>query len=656
MAIITGTTGNDTLSGTNSADLISGLAGNDSLYGGGGSDTLDGGLGADRLDGGSSSDTASYALSTAAVQVDLSTGSGTGGDAQGDTLVSIENLAGSGFDDILIGNGGNNRLTGGAGNDALYGGAGTDVLDGGDGNDTLVGGTGSDNLIGGAGTDTADYSAATQGVSVSLTTGRGTAGEANGDTLSGVENLTGSAFADTLVGDAGANVLNGGAGNDSLSGESGDDTLIGGAGADTLSGGEDLDIVDYSGSNAAVNVNLQSMSATGGHATGDVLSGVDGVVGSAFDDTLVGFDQFGTSGDVFTNVIRGGGGNDSIDGRAGNDSLYGDDGNDTILGGAGNDTLSGGDGNDSLVGGAGADLVDGGDGNDTLVAGDGDTVLGGDGDDLISVSGLASISGGAGSDTILGSVGSSIDGSEDGDEIDVLDLTGMGPLSISYEPGNPENGVVTFYNGLGQITGTMSFSNIETVVPCFTPGTRIACEGGERLVESLRPGDRVMTRDNGLQVLRWAGCKRLTRDELVADPRLQPVQIGAGALGDGLPLRDMRVSRQHRMLVTGARAELFFGSDEVLVRAEHLVGQPGIVNVVETEVTYVHLLFDRHEVVLSDGAWSESFQPGDRTLAGMDDDARDELFRLFPDIAAGADYPSARLTLKRFEAQVLLAA
>ncbi len=199
--------------------------------------------------------------------------------------------------------------------------------------------------------------------------------------------------------------------------------------------------------------------------------------------------------------------------------------------------------------------------------------------------------------------------------MDVLDLTGLGPLTISYDSGNPENGVVTFYNGLGQVTGTMAFQNIETVVPCFTPGTMIACDGGERPVEDLRPGDRVVTRDHGVQVLRWVGRKVLPRGDLAADPRLQPVLIRAGALGPGLPARDMRVSRQHRMLLTGARADLLFGTDEVLVRAEHLTHLPGIALAAETQVTYLHLLFDRHEVVLSDGTWSESFQPGDRTLA-----------------------------------------
>src|SRR5690606_9356593 len=124
--------------------------------------------------------------------------------------------------------------------------------------------------------------------------------------------------------------------------------------------------LDYSTSNAAVNVNLQDMTATGGHATGDVLSGVDGIIGSAFDDTLIGFDQVGLSGDIYTNLFYGGAGNDHMDGRAGNDSLYGGTGNDTILAGAGDDTAEGGEGNDSIDGGDGHDLLSGDGGDDRI--------------------------------------------------------------------------------------------------------------------------------------------------------------------------------------------------------------------------------------------------------------------------------------------------
>ena len=121
----------------------------------------------------------------------------------------------------------------------------------------------------------------------------------------------------------------------------------------------------------------------------------------------------------------------------------------------------------------------------------------------------------------------------------------------------------------------------------------------------------------------------------------------------------MMVSRQHRMLFVGARAELLFGSDEVLVRAAHLVGLPGIEVADVDEVTYLHILFDCHEVVMADGAWSESFQPGDRTLGGIEAEQRAELLKIFPQLASSANiaqFESARTTLKAFEAKVLLAA
>ena len=192
-------------------------------------------------------------------------------------------------------------------------------------------------------------------MTLSLLSGSGSAGDATGDSYSSIENVSGSAYNDQLTGNTAANYLSGGDGRDMLDGGEGDDTLHGGSGADTLNGGEDLDVADYSGSNAAININLQAMTVTGGHGTGDVLSGIDGVMGTGFDDTIIGFDQYGLSGDVYTNVLWGGGGNDYIDARSGNDSVYGGDGNDTILAGAGDDTATGDAGNDSLDGGTGND-------------------------------------------------------------------------------------------------------------------------------------------------------------------------------------------------------------------------------------------------------------------------------------------------------------
>jgi VCBS repeat-containing protein len=195
-------TGSGPITGTGNgaANVITGNSGDNVLAGLGG---------ADKLVGGDGTDTASYAASTLGVNVSLATGLGSGGDAAGDTLATIENLTGSNADDILEGDAGNNLLTGGA-----------------------------NGLAG----DTATYVNATSGVTVSLAVAvaQNTLG-AGLDTLSGIENLTGSGFDDTLTGSNGANRLSGLAGNDSLDGGIGADTLIGGSGNDTLTGGADGD-------------------------------------------------------------------------------------------------------------------------------------------------------------------------------------------------------------------------------------------------------------------------------------------------------------------------------------------------------------------------------------------------------------------------------
>jgi Ca2+-binding RTX toxin-like protein len=308
----------DSLTGDAGVNRLSGGSGNDTLTGLAGDDILIGGAGADSVAGGGGVDTADYAGSSAAVSINLNaiTGTGLGGDAQGDTLVSIENLIGSPFNDTLIGR------------DFV-----ANTLTGGDGNDVLSGGTGgADVMSGGNGIDTLDYSLSPNGVDVRLFSGAAAGGSANGDTYSGIENIIGAATkTDTIAGDAGANQIWGGGGNetitgregsDTLHGEAGNDTLLGGAdsdvliggiGADTLGGGSQDDLVDYSASDAGVTVNLQTGSGTGGHAQGDVLVSIEDVIGSAFDDVIVG------KNNVWDNVFDGRGGNDTYTGGLGND-------------------------------------------------------------------------------------------------------------------------------------------------------------------------------------------------------------------------------------------------------------------------------------------------------------------------------------------------
>jgi Ca2+-binding RTX toxin-like protein len=217
----------NTLTG-NAADntLVGGHYGN-TLSGGDGNDSLIGGVGNDILDGGAGVDTASYVNAYQSVTVNLALTTAQNTVHTGtDTLLNIENLSGSWYNDTLSGNAGDNTLYGLSGNDTLSGGAGNDTLDGGAGNDTLDGG---------AGTDTASYASASAGVLVNLAlTAAQNTHNAGTDTLLNIESLRGSAYSDTLLSNTGANTLFGGAGNDLLAGGLGNDTLTGGIGQDTF--------------------------------------------------------------------------------------------------------------------------------------------------------------------------------------------------------------------------------------------------------------------------------------------------------------------------------------------------------------------------------------------------------------------------------------
>jgi Ca2+-binding RTX toxin-like protein len=340
---VTGAAGNDTLI---SIERVIGSGSGDTIIGSAGDDIIDGGAGADNIDGGVGSDTVSYASATSAKSVNL----GTGVNTDNDIFTSIENITGtnSSSGDILTGNGDDNIIEGGLGNDSLDGGAN------------------------GAGGDTASYAGATAAVTVSLASGAST-GAAGIDTLTNFENLLGSDYDDILTGDGNANILNGGIGNDLLAGGNGADTLVGGQGTDTVS---------YEAAAVGVTVTING-NGTAGEATGDVLSGIENLVGSAHDDML--------TGDGGANLIIGGAGNDTLNGMGGIDTisyataagavtadLSSISSQNTV--GAGIDTLSNfeniigsafsdnltGDGNANIIeGGAGADTLSGALGNDT---------------------------------------------------------------------------------------------------------------------------------------------------------------------------------------------------------------------------------------------------------------------------------------------------
>jgi Ca2+-binding RTX toxin-like protein len=290
--------------GTLNAELVGGTAGADTYDMLGGNDTIQGSAGADSILGGDDVDLVDYSASTSAVSVDLSSGLGTGGDADGDTYVGIENVTGSAQNDTLIGDGLDN------------------VLDGGNGDDLFVGGDGNDAFYGGEGTDTVDYT--DLGASVLIDLNYGFGGEGDEDSYASIENAIGSGFDDFLFGNGGANHLQGGAGNDTLAGEgTGEQT-----GGDTLDGGLGNDRALYTLSGSGITINLSTGAASGGQAEGDVLTSIEEIEGSNYADHLTG-----------------------------------DTGNNQFAGNSGNDTLIGGAGNDTIVGGFGDDLIDGGTGN-----------------------------------------------------------------------------------------------------------------------------------------------------------------------------------------------------------------------------------------------------------------------------------------------------
>lgn len=197
-----------------------------------------------------------------------------------------------------------------------------------------------------------------------------------------------------------------------------------------------------------------------------------------------------------------------------------------------------------------------------------------------------------------------------------------------HDPVKPESKAVRWPGDPGTVTGSLTSKHIETIVPCFTPGTTIATPRGECPVEELRVGDRVVTRDNGIREIRWIGRRSLSYAELQARPHLRPVLIEKGALGNGLPERDMLVSPNHRMLVASDHTALFFEEREILVAAKHIASARGVRSVDVLGVTYIHFMCDRHEVVLANGVWAEAFQPRDLSLGALGNAQRTEFFEL----------------------------
>lgn len=217
-----------------------------------------------------------------------------------------------------------------------------------------------------------------------------------------------------------------------------------------------------------------------------------------------------------------------------------------------------------------------------------------------------------------------------------------GPLFVSDSQLDPG---VTYTFRTFNTDGAVEYSSL---VPCFTSGTQIMTDRGERCIDDLVEGDLVFTRDNGFQPLRWIGRRRVAAIDQAA-----PISIGKGVLGNS---SELLVSPNHRMLITGVAADLSFGESEVFVAAKHLTNNPGVSIKSGGQVTYVHLLFDQHQVVMANNAPSESFYPGEQALNSLEKDAREEVLTLFPELrtlAAPQVLQTARMCLKKWETQLL---
>lgn len=180
-------------------------------------------------------------------------------------------------------------------------------------------------------------------------------------------------------------------------------------------------------------------------------------------------------------------------------------------------------------------------------------------------------------------------------------------------------------------------------VPCFTPDCLIETERGQVAADQLRRGDRVITEDHGARPILWIGQRDLSARELSQAPHLRPIRIRAGALGDGLPRRDMTVSPQHRLLMRSPITQRMFGAPEVLVAAKALLDLPGISRVTtDAPVRYIHFLLDQHHLVRANGALTESLYTGRQALKSVGSAARAEIFALFPELRLTDTPPPVR--------------
>ncbi|MFL9503646.1 Hint domain-containing protein (plasmid) [Rhodopseudomonas palustris] len=512
-------------------------------------------------------------------------------------------------DNVTIGStlGAVNVLTGGTGNDtvtfgdsATFGSSGDGAINLGAGNNTLTAGTDFDsgNITTTTGTDTVNLGSGANIGAVNVGSGSDSVTIGDNSTLSG--GYEGGSGVDSINIGQGSEVTGnihhtGGAGTDFFNVVLGDGVRVDGS-VLSDSGTEDWNLqfgddVDITGSVAT--------QGTGGEfRAGDNLS-----IGGELNLGELGPPNTGNLIEVGDNATIGG----NIDaGQYGDTISFGDN-----FHSIGDIDLQGG--NDSMVVGDNWDLeqtFSAGNGNDSLTFGD------------IDETQNQFIYGGAGSDTLT------------------LDWSPAEKASfLASKPGWTIDPSGNIRNDLGVIQtnftyGNLDFEQWESIkVICFAAGTLIETKAGPMAIEDLEAGDLVETADEGYRPLRWIGSRKLRVVDLEANPKLRPIRIRAGAIGRGLPERDLVVSPQHRILVRSKVAQRMFETPEVLVAAKQLLALDGI-DIAEDvkEVEYFHMLFDRHQVVFAEGALSESLYTGPEALKSLLPEAVAEIMAIMPEL------------------------
>lgn len=292
-----------------------------------------------------------------------------------------------------------------------------------------------------------------------------------------------------------------------------------------------------------------------------------------------------------------------------------------IYGGINDDTLSGGGGNDFISGGGGSDLIEGGEGNDTLAGGAGADVFSGNG--LAAGATVLNDFEAAGGDVLdlntyftnFSQVVAATTELEDGSILIALpEATGGGTVQI-----------------LNMTRDALTATNTNVNVVCFTHGTLILTPAGERRIDDLQPGDLVVTQDGIAKPIRAIHQRDISRLKILGLPHIWPVKIGANALGQNVPCRDLLVSPQHRIWVNSKITSCMTGGPALVAAKDLLtlgdVSKPAPAG----DVTYIHLVFDRHEVICANGCWSESFYPGEQAMKALPRQVAQEYRRIFGD-------------------------